>query len=88
MIETNTYLKFDKTGKVVIPCQWPDAGFFREGLADVKDANGKWGYIDKTGKVVIPYQWKEAGYFYNGRAKVKDSNDNEHYIDKTGKIIK
>ena len=42
----------NKTGKLVIPCQWKDAFPFFEGLAEVKDANGKWHKIDKTGKVV------------------------------------
>jgi hypothetical protein len=42
----------DKTGRVVIPCQWNWSGTFHEGLAKVEDANGKWFYIDKTGKVV------------------------------------
>ena len=42
----------DKTGKVVIPCQWENARTFSEGFALVRDDNGKWWKIDKTGKVV------------------------------------
>ena len=42
----------DETGKVVIPCQWKDAESFSEGLARVKDANGKWHKIEKTGRIV------------------------------------
>ena len=40
----------DKTGKVVIPCQWKNVGFFSEGMAVVVDANDMYGFIDKTGK--------------------------------------
>ena len=84
---TDKYGFIDKTGKVVIPCKWKDAWDFHEGLAPVKDANGKWGYIDKTGKLVIPCQWEDAGYFHEGRADVQDANGNWVEIDKTGKVV-
>ncbi len=67
--------------------QWELQGDYSEGLAGVKDANGKWGYIDEAGKVVIPCQWNVAWSFKNGRALVWDSNNKEHYIDKTGKVV-
>lgn len=38
----------DTTGKLVIPCEWDDAGKFSEGLASVTKT-GKSGYIDITG---------------------------------------
>jgi hypothetical protein len=60
---------------------------FCDGLATVKDTNGKWGYIDKTGKLVIPCQWNDSGNFKNGIGRVKDSDGFWHKIDKTGKII-
>jgi len=77
----------DKTGKLVIPCQWKSAWYFSEGLAKVQDANGKWGFIDKTGKVVIPCQWKDAFPFREGLASVQDANGKWHKIDKTGKVV-
>ena len=40
--------------------EWKSVESFHEGLACVKDANGKWGYIDKTGKLVIPCKWEYA----------------------------
>ena len=46
------YGYIDKTGKLVIPCQWEDAMDFHLGGAGVKDKNGKWGCIDKTGKII------------------------------------
>lgn len=48
----NKYGYMDKTGKIVIKCQYEDAGDFHDGLAKVK-VNGKYGFIDKTGKMVI-----------------------------------
>ena len=76
----------DKTGKLVIPCQWKKALWFSEGLAGVQDDNEKWGFIDKIGKVVIPFKWKIVNEFHNGLANVQDDNENWGYIDKTGKL--
>ena len=73
---------------MVIPCKWEYAGPFSEGLAEVKDDNGKRGFIDKTGQLVIPCRWEWAEAFSEGLAKVKDDNGKWHKIDKTGKIIK
>ncbi len=42
----------DETDRVVIPCQYWHVEDFSEGLADVKNADGKWVKNDKTGKVV------------------------------------
>lgn len=78
----------DKTGKLVIPCQWEYVGnVFIEGLARVKDSSGKWGFIDKTGKLVIPCLWDEVWSFIAGMARVKDSSGKWGLIDKTGRII-
>lgn len=53
----------DRSGKVVIPCQWEDSWNFCEGLAAVK-LEGKWGYLDMSGVVVIPCQWDKAYSFF------------------------
>ena len=68
--------------------KWKAVGDYSEGLAAVKDANDKWGYIDKTGRLVIPCQWKDAGWFIEGQALVRDANGNWVEIDKTGKVVK
>ena len=60
----------DKTGKVVIPCQWKYANDFREGMATVED-NNKWGLIDKTGKVISPCQWETAEVFSDNFTSVR-----------------
>ena len=79
----------DKTGKLVIPCQWEATEGFSEKLAAVKDATGKWGYIDTKGNVVIPCQWYGAGYFNSsGQAEVLDKSYKKHIINKQGEIVK
>ena len=67
--------------------KWSAVGDFGEGLAIVKDASGKYGYIDKTGKVVIPCRWESAGSFSEGLAGVKDANGKWGNVDKTGKVV-
>lgn len=57
-------------------------------MINVKDDNGKWGFIDKTGEVVIPFNWKLAWSFSGGLAKVKDDNGKRWIIDKTGTVVR
>ena len=40
------YGYIDKTGKVVIPFIYWDAGFFEDGIAPVRSYQKGWGYID------------------------------------------
>ena len=67
--------------------KWKEVREYNEGLAGVKDADGKWGFIDKTGKLVIPCQWKKALFFSEGLAGVQDDNEKWGFIDKTGKVV-
>ena len=66
--------------------KWKEIREYKEGLAGVKDADGKWGFIEKTGKIVIPCQWKKALFFSEGLAGVQDDNEKWGFIDKTGKV--
>jgi hypothetical protein len=59
----------DRSGKMVIPPQFQDAGLFQEGRARVQ-IDFKWGFIDETGKVVIPPQFETAQNFSEGLACV------------------
>ena len=77
----------DKSGNVVIPCIWNEAGDFQEGRALVVDDNKRCGFIDKSGNVVIPCIWNEAWGFQEGRALVMDDNKRLGFIDKTGKLV-
>ncbi len=52
----------DKNGKVVIAPQFQEVRSFREGLALVKDANGKVYFINQDGKKAFDPKWKEGIY--------------------------
>ena len=67
--------------------KWAYQSNYSEGMACVKNDQGKYGYIDKTGKVVIPFQFEEAYSFEKSVAKVQDENRVWRKIDKTGKYI-
>jgi hypothetical protein len=80
----------NKSGKTVFECKWNKVSYFHDGLAAVKDDNGKWGYIDKTGALVIPCQWDDADDFRNGKAWVMIGtygSNTYRQIDKTGKYV-
>lgn len=72
----------DRSGKVVIPLEYEDAGNFSEGLAPVKK-DGKWGYISKSGEVKIPFEFDEASDFSEEYAVVSQ-NRKAGFIDKNG----
>ncbi len=81
----------DKTGTLVVPCQYLNAYAFSEGLAAVYNSNTGRGYIDKTGKVVIPCQYTDAGDFVDGWALVRTyfdfSNPDPFFINSSGKKV-
>lgn len=77
----------DKDDNIVIPCQWKDAEEFTEGLAAVKNENGKWGFIKKSGVEVIPCKWFFAIPFKGGMARVINDSIKYGFIDKSGKEI-
>lgn len=79
--------KDNQTGKIVIDCKWAYARGFQEGLAFVKNEQGKHGFIDNRGTLVIPCIWKEASNFCEGFAVVKGDNDLYGFIDKNGTIV-
>jgi hypothetical protein len=60
---------------------------FSEGLAVVRSANGKFGYIDKSGKVVISPQFLYARPFSEGLAAVANDQFAFGYIDSQGKVV-
>ena len=67
--------------------KWKEIRKYKEGLAGVKNADGRWGFIDNSGRLVIPYQWKKALWFSEGLAGVQDDNEKWGFIDKTGKVV-
>lgn len=67
--------------------KWKEIREYDEGLAGVRNADGRWGFIDKSGRLVIPYQWKKVLWFSEGLAGVQDDNEKWGFIDKTGKVV-
>ena len=66
--------------------KWKEIREYNEGLAGVRNADGRWGFIDKSGRLVIPYQWKKVLWFSEGLAGVQDDNEKWGFIDMTGKV--
>lgn len=91
IIVKDKYGFIDRSGKVIVPAEYEEAGEFSEGLAYVKKA-GKYGYVDVSGKLVIaPTLWG-AGDFSDGRAVVAAPGSTPDkgitgYIIKTGRVV-
>ncbi|MEI6184441.1 MAG: WG repeat-containing protein [Bacteroidota bacterium] len=77
----------DKTGKFIVNPQFKQAFAFKEGLALIKNTEGKYGYIDETGKIIINAVYKDAKSFSEGLAAVVKENQKIEFIDKMGKTI-
>ena len=80
----------DKSGQVVVPPRYEQAGRFSDGLAQVK-LNGQWGYLDTTYHYLIEPDLKFAGVFYEGRAIIYgrsyDLAKNVYLLDVHGKRL-
>ena len=79
------YCFINKKGEVVIPPQFENCGYFKEGLASVK-LHGKWGYINTKGELVIRPVLDYGSDFKDGIAKIK-YDGLVYYINKSGKFI-
>ena len=66
--------------------EWAYQGDYSEGLACVKDKNGKWGFIDEQGKLV-GQMWRSVKYFQEGLGAVETEDEYWGYVDKTGKLV-
>lgn len=75
----------DKTGKWIIRPSYEYAGYFSEGLGNVR-VNEKWGYINKAGQFIIRPQFKNAKPFVEGIAVVL-MDKKWGFIDKTGNVV-
>ncbi|HEY8400214.1 MAG TPA: WG repeat-containing protein, partial [Cytophagaceae bacterium] len=81
----NKYGYLTKEGKVIVNPGFEKAGFFREGLASVRDEN-KWGYIDTSGVLVISPEYEKVSEFNEGLAAVM-INRKWGFIDRQGKMV-
>ena len=65
----------DRSGKIVIPCEWEEAGEFNGGIASVRKG-WKYGCINASGQLVIACEWN--GYspisFSEGLAPVQNND--------------
>ncbi len=86
----------DENGNKILSYESYDLRPFNQGLAPVKDWDGKWGFTDKSGNMVIPnnyYDFYVRGLnttyqvFNNGIASVENTNYLWGGIDKTGNTI-
>ncbi len=76
----------DKTGTLVIPCEWEEAKEFKDGIARIKK-DDKYGWINTSGQLVINCEWKEcATFFSEGLAAVKNDEGLWGFIDTTGTV--
>lgn len=55
-----------------------------EGLAPVRDKDGKWGFINGNGEVVIPAKFNDVGNFWGGYCWAKNDQDLIGYINTYG----
>ncbi len=76
----------DKTGKIIIDCEFNEAYPFIEGLARVKNKDGLYGFIDKNGILIIDCKFEDAANFSEGLAAV-DEYGFQGFIDKKGILI-
>ena len=78
----------DKSGALVIPCQWDAANNFSEGFAYVRIGDsdtGLYGLIDTAGAYVLPCEWNRIGSFQEGFAHV-EKDGKIGFIDTTGAL--
>jgi hypothetical protein len=79
------YGYMDYSGKIIIPAEYEQLGFFKEGLAFAVK-NGLYGYIDKGNRIVIEFEYDLGSDFENGRAIVEKSGK-IGMIDRSGNVI-
>lgn len=59
----------------------------KEGLAAVKDPNGKWGFANLSGDLICPCQWEAVGDFNEGLSWVADDDYKCGLINTKGQIV-
>ena len=91
VIRDNKYGYLDEKGHEVIPCQYDQAGLFKDDRAYVS-LNGKWGIINSKGDVILPIEYDNSGYrgeayiYHDGLALIE--KDNRYgYCDMEGRPV-
>lgn len=73
-------------GKEVVPCIYPKAERFKEGMALVMNSSGLYGFVDTTGELAIPCTLKRADSFCNGFATFVGESG-VGFINKKGEVV-
>ncbi|MBD7968228.1 WG repeat-containing protein [Paenibacillus gallinarum] len=88
--ETKLYGYINTKGKLAIPCQFTEAGYFSEGVSHVTLANtNQQELIDRTGKIISHFlkKYDSDFYFSNGLAMVTDPKSNKNgFINTLGEL--
>ncbi len=58
-----------------------------EGLAPVRDKNGKWGFVNSEGEVVLPAKYRDVGNFWGGYAWARNEEDLIGFINTDGEWV-
>lgn len=86
-----TYGYMNKKGEIVIDFKYKSADDFSEGLAYVRNHDGKYGFINTEGQYVIQPRFEEVLHFSEGLAAVywidDKGNDRLGYINKSGEVV-
>ncbi|MEP7039366.1 MAG: WG repeat-containing protein, partial [Acidobacteriota bacterium] len=79
----------NEKGKIVIKPRFWAVGDFSEGLAEVRDEEGRFYYIDKTGKSITNGKtYRFADDFSEGLAAVQENpNDKIGFINRSGSVV-
>lgn len=78
---------YNLKGELVLKDSFDRAGSFSQGLAPVRNSEGKWGFINKKGQTIIPFQYSSAYEFSaNGLACV-EKNGYWGFINTKGEVV-
>lgn len=66
--------------------KWAYQSNYSEGMACVKNDQGKWGHVDEQGNQV-GQMWRNVKYFQDGLAPVETQDEKWGFVDKTGKLV-
>ena len=82
------YMDIQKRHELSIDAtKYDEWGDFNEGLAPIKNKDGKWGFISRYGVNVIPCSFEAVSAFHNGYARIADAEGKFGYIDDKGKTV-
>lgn len=60
--QSGTWGFINRKGEMVVAPKYIEAKSYRNGLAAVKDVNGKWGFVKKNQDAVTGFEFLDAGY--------------------------